>query len=610
MSGIIAKVWPVGNFKTVSSKQIGDSIDYITNDAKTEYDLAVIGNRTAIRNVESEVNYVINETKTMKGALVGTHNVVSADTALDEMMNVKKFYGKMAGRIALHGTISLESFESTPESIPKLMCLCQDMLEKIFPNNQAVFAVHTNTDNLHVHFFLNSVGLDGKKIHQDNDFVRKVLQPTVNELAEKYGLTPNSKWGRSKSADMTVEEMNYGQKKALLKNLVDKSVEDASDFDSFIKEMEKHDVKVRAGKHLSLSMEGFKYPIRSGKLGDWYTIESIKNRILMKKSDFVYEKASVQAKTVEKKKSPYVAQRMKPYKEMTPVEKKQIIRQIKLGRNPWQDYYASSWQRRQIADEMTRIDNVNAVITAYAESGNINTALEQMIARQHTLSEEKKRIKENLKRYKPIKEIYEQMKPLMKMAFLYEETGSPRCKRAFLQYKELTRRLEKYDKTVEEAADFLEEQNNELLYIDAQSKEISAQYKTVKNYGIDEGLIAGKRIESLYELTGIKEAREMARKGVYSSDYAYIYAEGSEVYLDVTTAPTTKDGKTVMETTIKVIRQGEEIDCFSSLDKDFSDRLYNISRRYGLYNAEKTQDISIVKEAVAQAKEKKKARKR
>ena len=604
MAGIIVKVWPVGGFNTSSSKQVGDSIDYITNSEKTELSIDEVGEKVASRHLRSEVRYVADAVKTCEGALVGTQNLVSVETAFAEMMKVKDFYGKTDGRIALHGTISLEAYESTPENIPALMMVCQDMLEELFPQNQAVFAVHTNTDNLHVHFFLNSVGLDGRKIHQDNDFVRKVLQPTVNKLAIKYGLTPNSKWGRDKSAEKTVEEMNYGQKKALIRTLLDKAIENADAFDDFIKEMDKSGVQARTGKYLSLSMEGFKYPIRSGKLGDWYTLDSIKNRILMKKSDFVYEKATLQAEEVEEKKSPYVERRMKKYKDMTPIEKREIMRQLRLGKNPWQEYYASSWQRRKIADEMTRTENIYAVIRAYAKGNDINKALNSMITRQKELAAEKKRIKENLKRYKPIKDIYEQMKPLMKKAFLYEETKSPYCRTAFEQYRELTRRLDKYGKTVDEVADFFEEQNNELLYVDAQAKEISAQYKTVKNFGIDEGLIAGKRIESLYELTGIKEARAMAEKGVYSSDYRYVYAEGSEVYLDITTTPTQKDGKTVMETTVRVMRHGEEIDSFSSLDKDFSNRLYNISRRYGLYEAKSTQDITIAREAAKEAEKK------
>lgn len=79
--------------------------------------------------------------------------------------------------------ISLPEEESDSVNASKLMQLCSDVLKDIFPNNQAVFAVHTNTDNLHVHVIVNSVGLNGRKIHQDNNFVSKVLQPCINKYA-------------------------------------------------------------------------------------------------------------------------------------------------------------------------------------------------------------------------------------------------------------------------------------------------------------------------------------------------------------------------------------------------------------------------------------------
>ncbi|MBQ3497304.1 MAG: relaxase/mobilization nuclease domain-containing protein, partial [Oscillospiraceae bacterium] len=45
--------------------------------------------------------------------------------------------------------------------------------------------VHTNTENLHIHFIVNSVGMDGKKIHQNNKFMSGVLHPCVNKFAKK-----------------------------------------------------------------------------------------------------------------------------------------------------------------------------------------------------------------------------------------------------------------------------------------------------------------------------------------------------------------------------------------------------------------------------------------
>ncbi|WP_460310499.1 relaxase/mobilization nuclease domain-containing protein, partial [Waltera acetigignens] len=182
-SGIVAKVWNIkGESITKGAKeQISDSISYILNDEKTEIKLDI----NTLDQLTRECKYVENDLKTFSGAYVGVHNVISSDiaTAVGEMMNVKKFFGKTSGRAALHMMISLPEEESDVANAPRLMQLCQDVLKELFPDNQAIFAVHTNTDNLHIHIIVNSVGLNGKKIHQDNKYIKERLQPCVNKYA-------------------------------------------------------------------------------------------------------------------------------------------------------------------------------------------------------------------------------------------------------------------------------------------------------------------------------------------------------------------------------------------------------------------------------------------
>lgn len=611
MAGILVKVWPVGNFSTSSSKQVGDSLAYIENAEKTKCSVDGIEDKVLARNMTSEVRYVVNDVKTLGGTLIGTQNVTSVETAFDEMMEVKRFYKKEGGRIALHGVISLDENDSIQENIPRLMMTCQEVLNEVFSNNQAVFAVHTNTDNLHVHFFLNSVGLDGVKIHQDADFVRKVLQPCLNRVAEKYGLTPNTAWGRKKTEKKTVDEMGYGEKKALLKNLCDKAIENADTFDGFLESLKGYGVTPRTGKYLSLMMNGFKYPIRSGKLGDEYTVDVIVARISDKTKRLNYVSAGEHTENVAMKKTPYVDRRLKRYKDMSPVEKRRVLSLLKLGRNPWQEYYASSWQRRKIDEDMTRQKNVDTIIAAYSPSGSISAALSEMITRQKELSAEKKKIKENLKRYHAEAEIYKQMVLLMQTAFLYEETKKPEYRADYEKYKVLADRLSKYEKTPEEVADFLEEQKNELMYLNAQKSELSKQYRTVKNYGVDNRLIDGERVNSLYDLTGIKQARENAKLGIMDNDRRYIYSESSEVVLEVTTAPAVVEGKVVSETVVTVFYGDDKDKTISSLDPNFTGELfkwgttYKLSGEHGWSQAVSTKSRGDAEERILEIEEEK-----
>lgn len=197
-SGIVVKVWNIKGQSIAkgTKEQLADSVGYILNDEKT----VVHTELNSLDQLTRECKYVENDLKTFDGAYVGGHNVTSTNVALavNEMMNVKKFFDKQDGRAALHMLISLPEEESDSVNASKLMQLCSDVLKDIFPNNQAVFAVHTNTDNLHVHVIVNSVGLNGRKIHQDNNFVSKVLQPCINKYAKWYNFSPNSKWEKKK----------------------------------------------------------------------------------------------------------------------------------------------------------------------------------------------------------------------------------------------------------------------------------------------------------------------------------------------------------------------------------------------------------------------------
>ena len=197
--GIVVKIWNIkeGTGKRNAGVQISDSISYITDEEKCDVHLQ----SESLSQIGRELTYVTNDVKTLEGAYVGCKNISDIQRAAQEMMQVKIFFDKTGGRVALHGIISLDEAESDAKNAGKLMMLMSDLLDEVFADYQAVYAVHTNTENLHVHFIVNTVGLYGKKIHMDKSFMKSVLEPAVNRLAEKYGFTPNGEWKKTKTAD-------------------------------------------------------------------------------------------------------------------------------------------------------------------------------------------------------------------------------------------------------------------------------------------------------------------------------------------------------------------------------------------------------------------------
>lgn len=327
--GIVVKVWNVsaGNGKKSAAKQMGSSVDYIMNEEKCSVELA----SNSISQMGRELHYVTNDLKTLEGLYVGGRHIIEMDNAVNEMLQVKQYFGKMEGRVALHGMISLDEQESNSKNAGKLMELVDELMSTIFPDNQCIYAVHTNTENLHVHFILNTVGLDGKKIHMDKEFMKKIMQPNLNRLAMKYGFTPNQEWGKMPKRDpLPIVERKMNFRKA-----IDLAIEEADDFDSFVKELQNTELTVNVGKFLSLKTEEMSRPMRSYQLGAEYTVEAIKERIRVKKYDFVRLEMEALAKGMDTSQMLiYTPKVLKKYQDMTDEEKQEAVKKLKLGKNP------------------------------------------------------------------------------------------------------------------------------------------------------------------------------------------------------------------------------------------------------------------------------------
>ena len=167
MSGIICKVWNIkeasrpGDRKTM----LVNSVRYITNEAKVNlpYEMPEDEAEAVVHhNLANEASYLVRDIKTLGGALTGTINLTSVENAVDEMMQLKKSCGKVGGRMALHGTISLPEGVHGRNNAAKLLLMGKDVVGGLFPGHQAVLAVHMDTEHLHLHFVVNSVGPDGK----------------------------------------------------------------------------------------------------------------------------------------------------------------------------------------------------------------------------------------------------------------------------------------------------------------------------------------------------------------------------------------------------------------------------------------------------------------
>ena len=580
--GIVAKIWNIkdGSKGRGAGEQISDSIDYITNSEKCDESLGGAG------QIGRELKYVTNDVKTLEGLYVGCLNISDIREATNEMMQLKLFYGKTGGRVALHGIISLDEKESDKKNAGKLMMLLCDLLEKVFPGYQAVYAVHTNTENLHIHFIVNTVGPMGKKIHMDKSFMSNVFEPALNELAEKYGFTPNESWKKEKGKD----EVPFGDRLARLRQAVDEAIERSEDFEGFLSELSKRKVLSSFGKYLSLKEEGMTRAIRSYRLGSRYSVDMIRDRILRKREELIRSEVGDHLGDIEEGATYHFKPgALKKYSDMTKKEKEECIRLLKLGRNPWRERQEANWQMQKLSDEFRRTANVYELIRAYApDSQNAQDALDEIVRRQKEIAKEKKAVKEGLRTYQPIIKIYEEAKRHARKAYLYEMAGCDEYLSEYLEYKTLCKRLEDgYGKDITQVADFVKDMEGQILYANAQSKELSDEYKTILRF--KENDLKETEYLSLYDAVGLSSAKERARSaGVFESSIKYIAADGADGgFLRVVLTPEMIDGKRTEKAEVTVFdEKGSEVRAFSSNEmtaREFNQELSELKDSLGLY---------------------------
>ena len=583
--GIVAKIWNISaNSNTRSaSVQIASSIEYIENPEK----VGVVLDIGSVNQINNQLMYVTNEVKTMDGLYVGGRHIVDFNNATEEMMRVKEFYGKMDGRVATHGIISLDRGESGEANAGKLMLLLNDFMEALFPEHQVVYAVHTNTENLHIHFVINTVGLDGKKIHMDRSFMKKVFEPTLNKLAEKYGFTPNEKWRR----DVVEDKVPIAKRKIILRKLIDRAIEQTDDIEAFIAYLRANGLEVNVGKHISVETDDMVRAMRTNQLGENYTTKAIIHRLATKQNPLIWHSVGEHSHYLSKRELVnFTPTKMKKYKDMTSEEKQKALRLIRLGRNPWEERYIDNWQIQKMAKELNETAYVYELVHFYSGGrDNTDSAMEEILNRREQLQKEIKEIRKSLKEYQPIINIYEEMKQYMIKAYLFDAYGKTEYVANFLKYKELARILEvSYNKTVEEVADYIADQRGALAYAKTQVKELSAQYRAIYRY-VNAGMFVDRgHVLSFLDAVGYAEAIRQAKEyKVYVNEIRYITAKNADdVVIRVTTMPEMVDGKPIVTTKIEVIDKDENvIKSISSADissSAFNKELIELADEYGL----------------------------
>lgn len=258
------------------------------------------------------INYILLEKKT-EGHVGSINCATDPGAALESMKSTMKFYNKepktSKDRLAYHWTISWSPEEKvSPELALKIT---RELCEKFFSDRECVYSVHTDKDHMHSHICFNSVSLyTGLKFQQKDGDWAKIYQPETDRLCEKYGLRTlkldmekneeeirqqrkNTYYKRKKAAASGRGKSNnkyYNEKKEdfgiddYIRQDLDELIAASNTWEEFLSGLGKRGYSYQTNrKYFCVRNKSMGRSRRTYQLGDSYSEEAIRERILQKK---------------------------------------------------------------------------------------------------------------------------------------------------------------------------------------------------------------------------------------------------------------------------------------------------------------------------------------
>ena len=373
-------------------------------------------------HLANAVSYITDAEKTQEGVLVGSHNC-GVDTALQEMLSVKRKYGKTDKRQGYHFIISFKKQEVRPETA---MEITQKFVERYFGDDfQCLYATHHNTQHVHSHILFNSVSwCTGKKYRYEKGDWAREIQPIVNELCKEYGLSiQDIEVGTEKEPkkwDKTKQGIFKWNSQITLD--VEDSISFANSYENFLKlmELKGYEIKQKDGVAYLKPM-GEKRFIRLTDISAYYAKESIENQI---EKGLRYEAGNTE------KRIPRIVRCRKNYRKYmppTPYQKvffAEMYRTGQLKRKP----YSQMWRCKEEAARFEKLQSQYLYLCKY----NIRSA-EELKERRDILDTRMKDLDEE--RHQIYKWRYPHKSALALLKTIEEnETSASYCKEGSIFY--------------------------------------------------------------------------------------------------------------------------------------------------------------------------------
>lgn len=332
------------------------------------------------------MQYILNP---HKAALVTSYACAPETADLEFELTLEQNSRSGGSNKAFHLLQSFKPHETTPEQAHEI---AKEMLERHLKNKfEYVLTTHVDKDHIHNHIiFCASSYVDHKK-YNDCDKTYYQLRAISDELCHDNDLSvipPTENRGISHYEwQMRQEGTSWKQE---LQKAIDNAIKSTNSYADFLTKMELLGYEMKHGKHLAFRAKNQERFTRGKRLGEEYTEEKIKERI-MQKDKFPVKK--------RKKISPT----NQPLSIMIELDKNK-----KAMENRGYEHWAKLYNLKQSAKTMNLLNKYNI-----SSTDELEDVINQTSAQLQDLTAEIKAIEENLANQQQIKkhfDIYHQTK--------------------------------------------------------------------------------------------------------------------------------------------------------------------------------------------------------
>lgn len=137
--------------------------------------------------IENLIKYTVTDKKRKKDCRYrGGHGVyyMNAKKAAEQFRIVQRYYKKQTGKRVHHMIIS---FEESTDDLYAMDSLAKIIVYDILREYQSVYAIHEDTDNLHIHIVWNAVNfLNGRKWHISKSEFSKLKKDIKRSAKQEF----------------------------------------------------------------------------------------------------------------------------------------------------------------------------------------------------------------------------------------------------------------------------------------------------------------------------------------------------------------------------------------------------------------------------------------